>query len=162
GIAVATGIPRRDVEAMTLARYDGTAVRIDWPARTVDRHYLWGRGAGSRYCPPCLAGSGGRWPLAWRLGWCFACSAHRRLLADTQALAGRILTCAAAGDLAAILPADLLAAYHGAAAGMRPPRSRPGFMAPRSAAVAAAGVTAAMTVLGEPGIPAAGAALRWL
>ena len=254
GIAAVTGISRSDVEAMTLARYDGTALRIDRPTRTVNRHHLWGRGAGSRYCPQCLAGSGGRWLLVWRLGWCFACPTHRQLLADTcpacgqaqrqrplashviphpgrcahpafagsgraaprcsadltgavtagfpdghpmlvaqqllldvissgtaafgvyasepqparvaladvRALASRILTYATADDLAAILPADLLAAYHGAAAEMQHPRSRPGFMAPRSAAVAAAGVTAAMTVLGEPGIPAAGAALRWL
>jgi AraC-like DNA-binding protein len=254
GIAAVTGIPRSDVEAMTLARYDGTALRIDRPNRTINRHHLWGRGAGSRYCPQCLASSGGRWLLVWRLGWCFACPAHRQLLADTcpacgqaqrqrplashviphpgrcghpafggsgraaprcsadltgavtagfpdghpmlaaqqlllevissgiaafgvyasepqparvaladvQALASRILTYATADDLAAILPADLLASYHNASAEMQHPRSRPGFMAPRSAAVAAAGVTAAMTVLGESGIPAAGAALRWL
>jgi hypothetical protein len=254
GIVAVTGIPRPNVEAMTLARYDGTAVRIDRLNRKVDRHHLWGRGAGSRYCPQCLASSGGRWLLVWRLGWCFACPTHRQLLADScpacgqaqrrrplpshvipypgrcahpafagsgrgaprcstdltstvtagfpdghpmltaqqllldvissgtaafgvyasepqparvaladvQALASRILTFATADDFAAILPADLLAVYHSASAEMQQPRSRPGFMAPRSAAVAAAGVTAAMTVLGEPGISAAGAALRWL
>ena len=89
GIAAVTGIPRSDVEAMTLARYDGTALRIDRPTRTVNRHHLWGRGAGSRYCPQCLAGSGGRWLLVWRLGWCFACPTHRQLLADTCPACGQ-------------------------------------------------------------------------
>jgi len=254
GIAAATGIPQPQVEAMTLARYDGTALRIDRPNRKVNRHHLWGRGSGSRYCPECLASSGGRWSLLWRLGWSFACPAHRRLLADTcpvcgqaqrlrphpahvipqpgrcahpafggsgraapccsadltsaitasfpnghpalaaqqlllevissgaaafgiyasdpqptraaladvRALACRILTYATADDLAAIVPADLLAAYRRATAEPQQSQSRPGFMAPRDAAVAAVGVTAAITVLGAPSIPAAGAALRWL
>ena len=82
GIATATCVPRPEVEAMTLACYDGIALRIDRPTRRVSRNQLWGRGSGSRYCPDCLASSGGRWLLAWRLGWCFACPAHRRLLAD--------------------------------------------------------------------------------
>jgi hypothetical protein len=37
---------------------------------------------GSRYCPGCLAASGGRWPSAWRLPWVFACARHRVLLCD--------------------------------------------------------------------------------
>jgi hypothetical protein len=41
------------------------------------------RGRGSRYCPGCLADTGGRWQLRWRLTWSFACTTHRRLLADT-------------------------------------------------------------------------------
>jgi hypothetical protein len=254
GIAAATGIPRSEVEGMTLARYDGTALRVDWPNRKVNRHHLWGRGSGSRYCPDCLATSGGRWLLVWRLGWCFACPTHRRLLADicpacgqaqrlrphpahvipqpgqcahpafggsgraaprcsadltgavtagfpdghpllraqqvlfdvissgtaafgvyasdpqsamvaladVRALAKRILTYATPGDLANIVSADLLAAYHRASAEPQPPRTRPGFMAPRDAAVAAVGVTAAFTVLDAADIPAAGTALRWL
>lgn len=254
GIAAATGIPEPAIEAMTLARYDGTILQIDRDNRTVNRHYLWGRGSGSRYCPECLEESGGRWRLAWRLGWCFACPAHRRLLADVcpgcgrsqrrrphpaeaipqpgrcalrapgrtgraaprcsaeltdavaarfseghpvliaqqyvqetilsgtarfgiyarhpqpatvaladvRALACRILTFATASDLAAVVPADLLAQYQQVSAAMQRPRSRPGFMAPRSAAVAAVGVTAALSILGAAEIPAAGAALRWL
>lgn len=38
---------------------------------------------GSRFCPSCLAGNGGRWQLAWRLNWAVACLRHRLLLADT-------------------------------------------------------------------------------
>jgi hypothetical protein len=37
---------------------------------------------GSRYCPQCLAGRDGRWLLAWRLPWVFACTRHRLLLCD--------------------------------------------------------------------------------
>ena len=41
------------------------------------------RRRGSRYCPSCLAERDGRWLLAWRLGWTFACTTHRVLLCDT-------------------------------------------------------------------------------
>lgn len=37
---------------------------------------------GSRFCPPCLAESHGRWPLAWRLNWTIACPRHRVLIHD--------------------------------------------------------------------------------
>ena len=37
----------------------------------------------SRFCPACLAETGGRWQLWWRLRWAFACPIHRCLLADT-------------------------------------------------------------------------------
>jgi len=252
GIAAATGLSSPQVEAMTLARYDGTAIRIDRPNRRVSRYHLWGRATGSRYCPDCLAATGGRWLLVWRLGWCFACPTHRRLLADTcpdcgrrqrhlphpaqripqpgccawpapggggpttlrcaadlthastadfpaghpvlaaqqlllevissgtaafgvytsdpqpartaladvRALANRILGYATGGELASIVPADLLAIYHRACAELPQAPRRPGFMAPGNAAVAAAGITAAFTVLSAAGIPAAGAALR--
>ncbi len=251
-IAAATGTSPAEVEAMTLACYDGTAVRIDRPNRRVSRYHLWGRATGSRYCPECLASSGGRWLLVWRLGWCFACPTHQRLLADTcpacgrpqrqlphpariipqpgrcagpapggagsmtrrcaadltrastadfpaghpvlasqqlllqvissgtaafgvyasdpqparaaladvRALASRILAFATSNELADLVPAGLLATYHRAST--QPPRAqrRPGYMAPGSAAVVAAGVTAAVTVLGADGIQAAGTALR--
>jgi hypothetical protein len=70
------------ITAMTLAHYDQRALRIDLDRRHVNRRVLWGRARGSRFCPDCLADSGGRWNLAWRLGWAFACPLHRRLLAD--------------------------------------------------------------------------------
>ena len=41
------------------------------------------RRRGSRYCPSCLAERDGRWLLAWRLGWTFACTVHGVLLCDT-------------------------------------------------------------------------------
>jgi transposase len=79
----ATGVDPSTLAAMTLARYDGVALRLDHQRRVVIRTELWGRGTGSRYCPRCLEGSGGRWPLRWRLSWSFACVRHRCLLADT-------------------------------------------------------------------------------
>jgi DNA-binding transcriptional ArsR family regulator len=48
------------------------------------------RRRGSRYCPSCLAGLGGRWLLAWRLPWVFACTRHRLLLCDTCPGCGRV------------------------------------------------------------------------
>jgi DNA-binding transcriptional ArsR family regulator len=41
------------------------------------------RRRGSRYCPSCLAEQDGRWLLAWRLSWTFACTTHGVLLCDT-------------------------------------------------------------------------------
>jgi AraC-like DNA-binding protein len=81
-IAHATGADPQQLHDMTLMRFDGRALRINPGKRQVSRHVLWGRPRGSRFCPECLADSGGRWPLTWRLGWSFACLTHHRLLAD--------------------------------------------------------------------------------
>ncbi|MEU0119639.1 TniQ family protein [Streptomyces bobili] len=67
--------------AMTLQPFDGHAVDILPRHRRVNRWVLWGR-AGSRFCPFCLADSGGRWLVAWRLSWSFACTRHHVLLVD--------------------------------------------------------------------------------
>ena len=45
---------------------------------------------GSWYCPSCLAEQDGRWLLSWRLGWVFACTAHRVLLCDTCPACGQV------------------------------------------------------------------------
>ena len=89
-IAHATGTDPRELHDMTLMRFDGRALRIDQAKRQVSRHVLWGRPRGSRFCPECLADSGGRWPLTWRLGWSFACLTHYRLLADRCEDCGRV------------------------------------------------------------------------
>lgn len=89
-IAHATGTSPQQLHGMTLMRYDGLALRISPQRRKVIQHILWGRQRGSRFCPECLAGNGGRWPLAWRLGWSFACPAHSRLLADCCPACGRV------------------------------------------------------------------------
>ncbi|WP_241562302.1 TniQ family protein [Streptomyces hoynatensis] len=81
-VAHATGVDQKLVQSMTLMRFHGRSVLIDLDTRQVNRKRLWGRGNGSRYCPDCLADSGGRWQLVWRLGWSFACLQHCRLLAD--------------------------------------------------------------------------------
>ncbi|MFF3873010.1 TniQ family protein [Streptomyces sp. NPDC001978] len=89
-IAHASGLSPTVITAMTLAHYDQRAFRIDLDRRHVDRRVLWGRGRGSRFCPNCLADSGGRWKLTWRLGWAFACPTHRRLLTDCCPNCGRV------------------------------------------------------------------------
>ncbi len=82
-LAEATGLDSAVLAAMTLSHYDDRVFQITTTTRTVVNSALWRRGTGSRYCPMCLAESGGRWPLAWRLGWTFACLKHRCLLVDT-------------------------------------------------------------------------------
>jgi TniQ len=89
-IARATGADPQQLHGMTLMRFAGRALRIDQDRRRVSRHVLWGRPRGSRFCPECLADSGGRWPLTWRLGWSFACLIHHRLLADRCPNCGRV------------------------------------------------------------------------
>jgi hypothetical protein len=89
-IAAVTGTTASLVMTMTLAAYDGRALFIDPDSGQVNRRRLWGRNAGSRYCPACLAVTGGRWSLAWRLGWSFACVRHQCLLADACPRCGRM------------------------------------------------------------------------
>lgn len=54
----------------------------DRPA-AVSIHRTWSPTLGTRFCPTCLAGNGGRFPLAWRLPWTFLCLNHNQPLADT-------------------------------------------------------------------------------
>ena len=82
-ISAAAGVPVPALHAMTMARYDRRAIMIDHASRRVSLRALWGRGRGSRYCPGCLADTGGRWQVRWRLTWSFACTTHQLLLADT-------------------------------------------------------------------------------
>lgn len=82
-ISAAAGVPVPLLHAMTMARYDQRAIMIDHASRRISLRAMWGRGRGSRYCPGCLAETGGRWQLRWRLTWSFACTTHQRLLADT-------------------------------------------------------------------------------
>jgi len=89
-IAAACQVSVLAVRDLTLARYDGIALRIDRQSGRVARSFLWGRATGSRFCPACLAQTVGRWRLSWRLGWSFACLIHRRLLADACPQCGRM------------------------------------------------------------------------
>ncbi|MBS2964767.1 TniQ family protein [Actinocrinis puniceicyclus] len=89
-VAYVTGTRADQLGRMTLAHYDQRALRLDVAKREVNRRALWGRGSGSRFCAACLAESGGRWMLTWRLGWSFACLAHCRLLADACPCCGRV------------------------------------------------------------------------
>ncbi|SKH67103.1 regulatory helix-turn-helix protein, lysR family [Mycobacteroides abscessus subsp. bolletii] len=89
-VAKATGIDAVRVEAMTLARFDGRALRIEPRTYTLEPTFPWGRVRGSRFCPACLAETGGRWQLRWRLGWSFACLKHSCLLSDICPICCRV------------------------------------------------------------------------
>ena len=92
-------------------------------------------------------------------------------LADVRAIAARALARDSAHVIGGRLPADLLDAYRTARA-MAPIRpgnqgntaelAAPGRMGPAQATVAAAGIVAAIDVLGRPSIGDARQALRWL
>jgi TniQ len=81
-IEYATGVLPHVAEAMTLADYDGTALQIQVLSHRLDTTFPYGPLSWSRFCPGCLAESGGRWQLIWRLGWSFACVKHQCLLVD--------------------------------------------------------------------------------
>lgn len=81
-LAAATGIPAESFEAMTLGKYDGTALLIDADTERLNPKFPFGALSRSRYCPTCLRETGGRWQLRWRLGWSFACLEHHCMLVD--------------------------------------------------------------------------------
>jgi hypothetical protein len=86
-IATATGIWHATVEALTLTRHDGHLITIDRSTHRVRSPWPPTR---SRFCPHCLHSSGGRWQLAWRLPWVFACRAHSCTLADFCPTCGQV------------------------------------------------------------------------
>jgi hypothetical protein len=85
-----TGVPAATLADMTLARYEGTGLAAVTAEPGLPRTPRWWRQpVGSRYCPRCLASNGGRWMLAWRIPWTFACTSCQVLLADTCPDCGR-------------------------------------------------------------------------
>ena len=81
-LAAATGLPMSSLEAMTLSRYDGLALRLDPESHRLDPDFPFGPLSWSRFCPACIRETAGRWRLSWRLGWSFACLHHNCLLID--------------------------------------------------------------------------------
>jgi hypothetical protein len=77
-----TGVSPDVLAGMTLARYEGTGLTGAAAGKGHRSPRWWRQPVGSRYCPRCLAANGGRWMLAWRVPWAFACSWHGDLLAD--------------------------------------------------------------------------------
>ncbi len=96
GVEAATGLTSDQVSAMTLQRYEDTAL---WMLRGVERsavvgnkpsRYDWIRYDCSNACPSCLAADGNRWKLSWRLSWTFMCLRHRTFL-TSSCQCGRLL-----------------------------------------------------------------------
>lgn len=82
-MSFAAGQSREVISAMVLSHItDALGHCPDIPRRSVES-MLWLDRRRSRFCPDCLAQTSGRWLLAWRLRWSFACVRHARLLADT-------------------------------------------------------------------------------
>lgn len=77
-ISTVCGIGGDEIRSMTMDHFDRQPV--DGDRRPT---FLWVRHVGSRFCPHCLREGGGRWLLAWRLNWSFACLTHQCLLADS-------------------------------------------------------------------------------
>lgn len=88
-LAAASGVPVEELDAMTPARFDGTLLTIVPSHNDRGHARWWPPGPGSRFCPACLTASEGRWLLAWRLPWQFACSRHSCLLVDVCPQCGR-------------------------------------------------------------------------
>jgi molybdenum-dependent DNA-binding transcriptional regulator ModE len=86
-LSAATGVPAQTLAGMTLARYHGTGLAARPGTPPAPR--WWRQPSGSRYCPRCLAANGGRWMLAWRIPWAFACAGCQALLADACPDCGR-------------------------------------------------------------------------
>jgi len=77
-----TGVSPKRLRTMTLKPLDGVTVTLRHTTRGLASPPHWRRHKGSRFCPPCLAESGGRWQLAWRSPWAFVCLRHHVLLVD--------------------------------------------------------------------------------
>ena len=83
-LSIATGVPPETLAGMTLDLYQGTGLaEVTAPPGMRRTPRWWRQLSGSRYCPHCLAANGGRWMLAWRIPWAFACTGCQVLLADT-------------------------------------------------------------------------------
>ena len=87
-IAHAIGREPVDIARTLVSRYDQVAVDLSdvdpSDAGSIRRACAreWVFGAGSNFCPTCLADSP-VWNVAWKLPWSCVCTRHRRLLAST-------------------------------------------------------------------------------
>ncbi|MFT4157345.1 MAG: TniQ family protein [Microbacterium sp.] len=79
-LELATGRPGDEFLAMTRTTFAANAIRLT-PQGRISASCP-STGVAARYCPECLADSGGRWRLSWQFPFGFACPRHKRLLAD--------------------------------------------------------------------------------
>ncbi len=83
----ATGIPAAQFQEMTRMRFARHAIRRTRNGRISVRCAA--AGTAGRFCPDCLADSGGRWRMSWQFPFAFACARHRRILVDACPACGR-------------------------------------------------------------------------
>ncbi|ANS66462.1 hypothetical protein SLINC_4238 [Streptomyces lincolnensis] len=82
-LSAVTVTPLRQLASMTMERYSGSLITLDHNKGILEKPSWWRHTRVSKFCPDCLAVSGGRWKLSWRLPWSFACRDHACLLLDT-------------------------------------------------------------------------------
>lgn len=80
-VSFVTGQSPGAINAMVLSHLTRALGSLEIPLESVES-MLWLGRRRSRFCPSCLAENGGRWMLAWRMRWSFACLRHNCLLAD--------------------------------------------------------------------------------
>lgn len=83
----ATGIPAAQFQEMTRMRFARHTIRRTRNGRISVRCAA--AGTAGRFCPECLADSGGRWRMSWQFPFAFACTRHRRILVDACPVCGR-------------------------------------------------------------------------
>lgn len=88
-LAAATAVDADLLHAMTLHRFQPLGITAARRPTHIDYGMLTTTARPTRYCPQCLDENDGRWQLTWLLGWTFACTRHKRLLADTCPRCGR-------------------------------------------------------------------------
>ncbi|MFE3144998.1 TniQ family protein [Streptomyces scopuliridis] len=87
-----TGLSPQALAAMTLEPYEGLTVAFHSGKDGMNRPPAWRYyGTHSRFCPACLDDTGGRWILAWRQPWSFACLRHRCLLLERCPACGQFV-----------------------------------------------------------------------
>ncbi|WP_298741167.1 TniQ family protein [uncultured Microbacterium sp.] len=79
-LELTTGRSGDEFRAMTRTMFAANAIRLTPQGRISASCPA--TGVAARYCPECLADSGGRWRLSWQFPFGFACPRHRRLLVD--------------------------------------------------------------------------------
>jgi hypothetical protein len=81
-ISESTGVQPVKLKAMTLESYPPIASGYNSLTGQVVSKFPWRHVHASRFCPRCLEEDGGRWQIAWRMVWFFACPKHQCLLAE--------------------------------------------------------------------------------
>lgn len=86
-LELTTGRTGDEFRAMTRTTFAANAIRLTPQGRISASCPA--TGVAARYCPECLADSGGRWRLSWQFPFGFACPRHKRLLVDLCPGCGR-------------------------------------------------------------------------